>query len=96
MPACVRELIIQKIWMNVDVEELDIRDLKAFNDNSFTHAFTNFGIALMGEDAEGPYKAVRELHRVLKPGGVCIVMTWAGLLNLRLSMKGDSEIVADY
>jgi ubiquinone/menaquinone biosynthesis C-methylase UbiE len=32
----------------------------------------------MGEDAEGPLKAVRELHRVLKPGGDCIVTTWAG------------------
>jgi ubiquinone/menaquinone biosynthesis C-methylase UbiE len=55
-----------------------MRDLETLKDNSFTHAITNFGIALMGEDAEGPLNAVRGLHRVLKPGDVCIVTTWAG------------------
>jgi len=56
MLARDREPIIQKNWMNVEVEELDMRDLKAFKDNSFTYAFTNFGIAFMGEDAEGPFR----------------------------------------
>jgi ubiquinone/menaquinone biosynthesis C-methylase UbiE len=78
MLARVRELIIQKPWKNVELEESDMRYLETLNDNSITHAITNFGIALMGEDAEGPLKSVRELHRVLKPGGVCIVTTWAG------------------
>jgi len=32
----------------------------------------------MGEDAEGLLKAVSELHRVLKSGGICVVTTWAG------------------
>ena len=77
--------------MNVEVEELDMKDLIALKDNSFTHVITNFGITLMGEDAQGSLKAVRELHRVLKPGGVCIVTTWAGLLNLRSSMNCGSE-----
>jgi ubiquinone/menaquinone biosynthesis C-methylase UbiE len=63
---------------NVEVEQLDMRCLKALKDNSFTHTFTNFGIAVMGEDAEGLLKAVSELHRVLKSGGICVVTTWAG------------------
>lgn len=56
MLARVRELIIQKPWKNVELEESDMRDLETLKDNSFTHAITNFGIALMGEDAEGPLK----------------------------------------
>jgi ubiquinone/menaquinone biosynthesis C-methylase UbiE len=42
----VRELIIQKPWKNVELEESGMRDLETFKDNSFTHANTNFGIAL--------------------------------------------------
>jgi ubiquinone/menaquinone biosynthesis C-methylase UbiE len=84
MVARVRELIIQKHWVDIEVEELDMRNLKTLKDNSFTRAITNFGIALMCEDAEGPLNAVRELHRVLKPGGVCIATTWASSLDLLL------------
>jgi ubiquinone/menaquinone biosynthesis C-methylase UbiE len=79
MLARVRDLTIQTPWENVEVKQLDMRYLKVLKDNSFTRTFTNFGIAVMGEDAEGPLKAVRELHRVLKLGGVCVVIIWAGL-----------------
>jgi hypothetical protein len=79
--ACVRELIIQKNWINVEVHGLNMRYLKTFKNSDFTHTFTNFDIALIGEDGDGPLKVARELHRVLKPGGVLTATTWAVCLT---------------
>jgi hypothetical protein len=54
---------------------LDMRDLKTPEDSAFTHAVKNLGTGAMGEDAQGPLKAAKELHRVLKPGRACIFTT---------------------
>jgi len=60
---------------------LDVRDLKTLEDGTFSHVITNFGIGSDVTDAGGPLRAVRavrEMYRVLKEGGVAVVTTWAG------------------
>ena len=66
-------------WENITSEVLDVRDLKTIKDETFTHVVTNFGFAPDVADLQGPLRAAKEMYRVLKPGGVAIVTTWAGM-----------------
>ncbi len=68
----------EKGWENVESEILDVRDLKTLSDGTFSHVVTNFGVCNSAEDPEGPGKAVREIYRVLKKGGVAVTTTWSG------------------
>lgn len=63
-------------WENIDTKVQDVRNLTEFEDETFTHVITNFGFAPNVEDLTGPGKAVKEMWRVLKPGGVAIVTIW--------------------
>lgn len=55
-------------WTNVKADVMDAQDLK-FDENSFTHSITNFGVFLF----TGPVKAASEIHRTFRPGDVAIV-----------------------
>lgn len=68
-------------WEGCDAEILDCRDLKTLNDNTFTHVITNFGFAPDPDDPTGQQRAVEEMYRVLKPGGVAVVTTWASMYH---------------
>lgn len=61
-------------WTNVEARVMDAQDL-TFEDNSFTHSITNFGIFLFPD----PVKAASEIRRTLRPGGVALVTTWHDL-----------------
>ena len=71
-------------WEGVDAEVLDCRDLKTLKDNTFTHVITNFGFAPNADDPTAQQRAVKEMYRVLKPGGVAVVTTWASMYLLRI------------
>src|SRR5690606_8037008 len=53
-------------------EELD------FPDGTFSHSVTNLGILFFADGDAG----AREIYRTLKPGGVAVVTSWAGLSYL--------------
>lgn len=49
-----------------------------FSDDTFSHSITNLGILFFADGDAG----AREIHRTLKPGGVAVVTSWAGLSYL--------------
>ena len=58
----------------LDVRECDVRDLSAFNNDSFKLVFFSFnGIDLLGHDDR--LRAMKEMHRVLQPGGLLLYST---------------------
>lgn len=73
-------------WEGCDAEVLDCRDLKTLKDNTFTHVITNFGFAPNPDDPMGQQRAVKEMYRVLKPGGVAVVTTWASMFPCVVSV----------
>lgn len=77
MIDCFKYRIEEGGWKDVDAEVLDCRDLKTLGDNTFSHVITNFGFAPDPSDAMGPAKTAAEMYRVLKPGGINVLTTWA-------------------
>lgn len=49
-----------------------------FPDDTFSHSITNLGILFFADGDAG----AREIHRTLKPGGIAVVTSWAGLSYL--------------
>ena len=49
-----------------------------FPDDTFSHSITNLGILFFADADAG----AREIYRTLKPGGVAVVTSWAGLSYL--------------
>lgn len=79
-PAMIDEVqarIKSQGWKNVTTDVLDARDLSCLPDEKFTHVFMNLGLPAPG-DREESVTAVREVFRVLKPGGVAMFSSWAG------------------
>jgi ubiquinone/menaquinone biosynthesis C-methylase UbiE len=72
-----RSRIKTEEWSNIETGIEDVRDLKGLQDGIFSHAFTNLGMPVPGDDDSG-MKITRALFRVLKVGGVVLVSTWAG------------------
>ncbi|KAH7348701.1 S-adenosyl-L-methionine-dependent methyltransferase [Rhexocercosporidium sp. MPI-PUGE-AT-0058] len=79
-PSMVEE-VTQRIstekWTNMETDTLDARNLSSLKDNTFTHIFTNLGLPIPG-DTNYTHRVTSEIFRVLKPGGVASVSTWAG------------------
>ncbi|ORX92512.1 S-adenosyl-L-methionine-dependent methyltransferase [Basidiobolus meristosporus CBS 931.73] len=55
----------------VEIGVMDAQKLD-FEEDTFTHSFTNFGIFLFPD----PLKGAQEIHRTLKKGGTAVVSTW--------------------
>ncbi|KAK0122030.1 hypothetical protein ONS95_010295 [Cadophora gregata] len=78
-PAMIEEVthrITTEGWKDMETDMLDARNLSSLTDNTFTHVFTNFGLPVPG-DTGSSNKVISEIFRVLKPGGVGSVSTWA-------------------
>mgnify|MGYP001601531676 CR=1 FL=1 len=60
--------------LEIDFQTLDLAQPLAFPDASFGVVYSHLGLHYL--DAEGTAKMFKEIHRVLKPGGIL-----AGLLN---------------
>lgn len=73
----IRQRIETEGWTNMQTDILDIRSLSSLPDNTFTHVITNLGLPVP-DDPDSGLKAAREMFRVLQPGGVAVVSTWAG------------------
>ena len=56
-------------WDGVETEVLDVRDLKTFKDETFSHVLTKFGFAPTPDDLDRPTKAAAEMFRAFKKGG---------------------------
>ncbi|KAG9237740.1 S-adenosyl-L-methionine-dependent methyltransferase [Amylocarpus encephaloides] len=65
-------------WSNISTSVEDVMDLKGLKDDTFTHVFTNFGIMAgpSSPDSKGPLRAVKEIYRVTRKGGVAVTTTW--------------------
>ncbi|KAI9731228.1 MAG: hypothetical protein M1834_005421 [Cirrosporium novae-zelandiae] len=73
----VQQRVKSQGWSNVRTETLDIRSLSSsLPVDIFTHVLTNLGLPIPNDPDYG-LKAVREMFRVLQPGGVAMVSTWA-------------------
>jgi SAM-dependent methyltransferase len=65
---------VKKEFPNANCLVMDARDLSAFDNNAFD--FVNFSFNGMDyADLEGRKKTLREIHRVLKPGGIFFFST---------------------
>jgi ubiquinone/menaquinone biosynthesis C-methylase UbiE len=72
------EKTAKKGWKNVRTEIRDVKDLgdAGIEEGGFTHALTNFG-AIGADGGNGAIIACKEIHRVLRPGGIAMFSTWA-------------------
>lgn len=59
-------------WPQIKTQVMDSLDLGDIPDDHFTHSILNFSVFAFSE----PEKALKELHRTLKPDGVAALLTW--------------------
>ncbi len=87
--SIARENALKQAIGNADFVEASIYDLP-FEDNSFDAAFSHAVL----EHLQEPTKALRELFRVLKPGGILGVRTpdWGGFLIAPSTPELDEAI----
>ncbi|MCJ1319156.1 hypothetical protein MMC15_004489 [Xylographa vitiligo] len=71
-----RRLIEAEGWTDMQTGILDVRSLSTLADDTCTHAVINMGSVVPG-DPESGSKVTEEVFRVLKPGGVAVLSTWA-------------------
>lgn len=60
-------------WKNTRTVVQDAQDLNELSNDSFSHVFCTFVISF----TQDPRKAVNEMHRVLRPGGVVGLLSWS-------------------
>ncbi|KAI9820044.1 MAG: hypothetical protein M1827_006615 [Pycnora praestabilis] len=73
----VQKRIEAEGWRDMQTAIQDVRCLSSVSNETFTHAFLNFGILASGDEDDSA-KAVGEIFRVLKVGGVALISSWAG------------------
>ncbi|KAG4411288.1 hypothetical protein IFR04_015576 [Cadophora malorum] len=98
-PAMIEE-VTQRIkvegWNNIETATLDVRSLSSLKDDTFTHVFINLGLPVPG-DTGSSTRVISEIFRVLKPGGVASVSTWADRIwltafyNTALAIRPDEK-----
>lgn len=59
-------------WDTVHAQVRDSSDLGCFEDATFTHSITNFGLFILPDAVKG----AKEIYRTLKPGGAALVTVW--------------------
>mmetsp|Transcript_29615 Transcript_29615/g.48869 ORF Transcript_29615/g.48869 Transcript_29615/m.48869 type:complete len:294 (-) Transcript_29615:42-923(-) len=59
--------------VNVETRELDMHKLEDIPDDSIDICTMSFGIMF----AKDPFEVIREVHRVLSPQGVAVILTWS-------------------
>eukprot|EP01103_Thecamoeba_quadrilineata_P000757 TRINITY_DN10668_c0_g1_i1.p1 TRINITY_DN10668_c0_g1~~TRINITY_DN10668_c0_g1_i1.p1 ORF type:complete len:274 (-),score=42.33 TRINITY_DN10668_c0_g1_i1:13-834(-) len=68
---------------HIQLQVMNAEDLK-FEDNSFDYLTCQFAVNFFPNVKKG----FEEMHRVLRPGGVCVVSTWKHSDILGLMLKG--------
>lgn len=58
----------------VTAQVMDVLDLSGFEDDRFTHSFSNFVFVILKPDEVR--KGAREIYRTLQPGGTAVVVGW--------------------
>jgi S-adenosylmethionine-dependent methyltransferase len=79
----------------LDAVVADVRDLSQFAEASFDAALCTGGPVSHIPDPEGRTRAVRELVRVTRPGGVVCLGVNGYLALLRTVMRGLSDLLVD-
>jgi len=69
----VRKRVTLNKWDHVDTAIVDVKKLVGIEDETFSHVFMNLG-APGPEDPDGLRRAVAEIFRVLKVGGVAMIL----------------------
>ncbi|KAK2962044.1 putative S-adenosyl-L-methionine-dependent methyltransferase [Blattamonas nauphoetae] len=77
-------------WTNVTATVMDSTQL-TFDDESFTHSISNFGIIFVPD----PVAAARHIFRTLKHGGICISTSWEHWGYLPALQKAEQLIRPD-
>ncbi|KAJ5054401.1 uncharacterized protein L3040_000675 [Drepanopeziza brunnea f. sp. 'multigermtubi'] len=75
-PYMIQSLEARKFangWTDVETSITDVHSLYGFKDNTFSHVFTSLALSPVAEQAN---IAIKEVLRVLKPGGVAFFSTW--------------------
>eukprot|EP01132_Coremiostelium_polycephalum_P011176 gene11176-13698_t len=78
----LKDNLVKQSITNVDSFVMDGTNLQ-FKDNEFDYGMSFFGIYLFSDRLQG----VKELYRVLKPGGKGLITTWALSNSWLLPMK---------
>ena len=90
----LKEVVRAKKLTNVRAEVMDGQNL-SLPDNTFDAAYSIFGLIFFPDQPKG----LREMHRVLKPGGRSAVLTWkspAKLQFIRVLMSALRKVVPDF
>ncbi|KAL0489526.1 demethylmenaquinone methyltransferase [Acrasis kona] len=71
MVEVAKGVVSENNWSSVTVQKMDGHNL-AFEDNTFTHSISNFGLFLFPDSVKG----LQEAKRTLKPDGWIAVTSW--------------------
>jgi SAM-dependent methyltransferase len=72
MLTALQAIIDEKNLKTVTARVMDESDLSEFEDDTFTHSITNFGIFTFPD----PVAGAAHIRRTLKPGGIAAITTW--------------------
>jgi len=76
-----KRAIREKELVNVTARVADVQDLSAFHDGSIDIITCSFGMPFFSQT----FKALHEIHRVLKPGGTFITTVWDSIALDRIA-----------
>lgn len=65
-----RAKIMRHGLSHIEIREMDAQDLSGFDDDSFDKVFTSHVVSVVPD----PYKVMKEIRRVCKPGGEVVVV----------------------
>ncbi len=83
----LKKRLTKRDIFNVEALQGDGQDLP-FSENQFDHAFSLFGLMFFPDRLKG----FKELYRVLKPGGIAVVSSWATLEKSTLMQTTGAAI----
>jgi ubiquinone/menaquinone biosynthesis C-methylase UbiE len=78
-------------WSSVHAQIRDAADLGCFEDGTFSHSVTNFGLFALPDAVKG----AKEIRRTLKDGGVALVTVWKVMDNIAIIHGAQKAIRPD-
>lgn len=79
-------------WTDLQTKVQDAQNLDALSNDTFSHVFCTF----VTNFTEDPSKAVKEMHRVLKPNGAVGIATWSEVSWVKPWETAVRQLKPDY